>query len=94
VRQALADCWDLDETIQDLALATLSRYILGHEFSETVAAQTDGSIDEELTRACRDDLTSFGVTAKRFFISDFAKAKVIAIAGEAAARVVPEEDEE
>ena len=94
VRQALADSWDHDDTIEDLALATLSRYVLGHTFDEIISAQTDGSIEEALTKTCRDDLTSFGVTARKFFVSDLARTKVLAISGGGSGMVVAGEEED
>lgn len=91
IRKALADSYDVDDTITEIG---------GLAVVDAVASRTFEEIRENLTTKVKKDITDksrlllapFGVKVKVGLLSDFAKCRVIRIAGDAGANVF-EDDE-
>jgi regulator of protease activity HflC (stomatin/prohibitin superfamily) len=83
VVQALTANWDHDATIGDISLAALARHIAEHRFRDLLEAQAGDGASSHLTKLCHADLSRpYGVNVERFFISDFARARVYAFSGD------------
>jgi regulator of protease activity HflC (stomatin/prohibitin superfamily) len=79
VEKLLTECYDYDETIRDLSLATVKDIITANQLRYI---QTHGKeIDKQLTLTLREQLRRFGVRTIRVTLSDFTKSRTIALWG-------------
>lgn len=87
VVQALTANWDHDATIGDMSLSALARHVAAHTFDELLAAQAEDGSTDALTKICHADLSrKYGVDVERFFVSDFARARIYAVSGDSLLR--------
>lgn len=75
IEKALAETWDLDETIIDISQVGLRNVIVSNTLSE-VNGNRKG-IDKQLTQELNEQLKEFGINVIRVSIADFAKCLVI-----------------
>jgi regulator of protease activity HflC (stomatin/prohibitin superfamily) len=81
IRAALADTWDVEETMGDIAMTAVVECIGRHDYPG-LAAGIAGSIELELTRAVRRRLRRYGIQVFRCALTDFAQARVFRVVGE------------
>jgi len=71
----LTECYDYEDTIRDLALATVKSVIVQHDIDRL---RTESKkIDQELTKDLRNQLRRFGVKTIRVTLSDLAPCRVV-----------------
>jgi regulator of protease activity HflC (stomatin/prohibitin superfamily) len=64
----LTECYDYEDTIKDLALASIKKIIVDNDYA--VIRQKPHEIDKKLTLQLRNDLKRFGIKTVRFTLSD------------------------
>lgn len=72
--RALSEVLNIDETIEDISLATIKSFIIGKSIKGL--AEEFVSIDRELTLSIRKKLTPFGVKLLNAYLSDCTPAQV------------------
>lgn len=75
IEKALAETWDLDETIVDISQVGLRNVIVSKTISQINNNRKE--IDQQLTTELREQLKEFGINVIRVSIADFAKCLVI-----------------
>lgn len=71
----LTKTYDYEDTIRDLALATIKTVVIGRSMEALRANSAD--MDRELTRTLRSELRRFGVRTIRVTLSDIAPCRVL-----------------
>ena len=79
VEKLLTECYDYEDTIQDLALAAIKRVIMSHSLKYLQENHTD--TDKELTVALRKELNRFGIKTIRVTLSDLSPCKMVGLWG-------------
>jgi len=79
VEKLLTECYDYEDTIQDLALAAIKKVITSHSLEYLQKNHID--TDKELTLTLRKELNRFGIRTIRVTLSDLAPCKMIGIWG-------------
>lgn len=74
---ALAEQWDLNETIRDLSLAAIKDVIC--ESSWAIAHSNRKKLDRDLTKNLRQSLSDYGIKVLNVSLTDFAKTNVYTI---------------
>jgi len=74
----LTDCYDHEETIQDMSLTIVRQVISDNEF-EFISSSLD--IDAELTDQISKELQQFGIKTIKCSLSDFTRCRVHAMLG-------------
>ena len=80
VRKALAETWDVDDTVGDLAQRSVLAAVCGRSF-ETLREELTGCVAAEIKASCKKDLRQFGVLVKDAFLSDFAEVTAYRVIG-------------
>lgn len=76
VEKLLTECFDYEDTIQDIALATIKTVVVQHD-QQFILEHSD-DLDKELTKVLREQLRRFGIKTIRCTLSDFAPCRVLA----------------
>lgn len=92
VLKACTEVHDLDEAIQDLALAAIKHVLWPKSLSEIFAAGEE--IDEELRKSLRSNLRNFGVEIRNVFLSDVSTCTVLKHIGSAESVAVLSQEED
>lgn len=74
---ALAEQWDLNETIRDLAMAAVRDSVCSLTFKEI--SEHRKNIDDTLTKKCKDILDPYGVAILSASLTDFTKTTVYSV---------------
>jgi len=72
----LTECWDHEETINDLASAAIKKAITTNDYG--FFANSPRESDVSLGQILRKDLKRFGIKTVRFTLTDFTKARIFA----------------
>jgi regulator of protease activity HflC (stomatin/prohibitin superfamily) len=75
VEKLLTECYDYEDTIQDLALAAIKKVVTSHSITDL--QKGNGKVDKELTLELRKDLSRFGVRTVRVTLSDLAPCRMV-----------------
>ncbi len=89
---ALTKQWDLAETVQDLSMAAVCDFITSSDFAWI--NQNRAVVKQQLTEQVVGELGEYGIAVRGAWLTDFAQAKVISIAGGSTYVPVEEEEEE
>lgn len=73
--KALSEVMDIDETIEDISLATIKDFIIGKNVKGL--AQKYKEIDKELTTKLRTKLKYYGIKVLNVYLSDCTPATII-----------------
>lgn len=76
VEKLLTECYDYEDTIQDIALVTIKQVIVQHD--QRFILEHSEDLDKELTKVLREQLRRFGIKTIRCTLSDFAPCRVLA----------------
>ncbi len=79
VEKLLTECDDYDDTIRDIALASIKTVIVQHD--QKFILEHSEKFDKELTKVLKQQLRVFGIKTIRCTLSDFAPCKVFAHLG-------------
>lgn len=89
---ALSSQWDLNETIRDLSMAAIREFVCSNGFKATNRDRS--RMDHLLTSKLQDALRPYGIDVLQASLTDFAKAKVISMAGSGIGAYIDEEEDE
>ena len=81
IEKALCDCWDIEDTITDIALQASVDVVAAHDFAQIRAGISKG-IATAITLKCRALLRPFGIYVEKCGVTDFAQTKVYRLVGE------------
>lgn len=88
---ALAEQWDLSETITDLSMAAVRNVICSSTFDELQENWSD--VDENLKKELHNTLKDYGIGILDARLTDFAKTKVVTLIGGGQGGYYEEEEE-
>lgn len=80
IEKALAETWDVDETIKDSALTAIHRVVSKMTWAELKDAEQQDLLDQKLRAAARKVLEPFGVRVMKMSITDMAPTRVLKLA--------------
>jgi len=80
---ALADSWDIEDTIADVSLRVAARVVTTNNY-EWLRENLTGKAETKLTTGCRSDLRPYGVRVLRVFATDFGRTRSYRIVGDTA----------
>lgn len=92
IKVALAEQWDLSETIQDLSMAAVRETVSDTEFDSLMDNWRD--VDTMLKEQINSTLKEYGVDIMDARITDFAQTKVVTLIGGGGEGYVEEEEED
>jgi regulator of protease activity HflC (stomatin/prohibitin superfamily) len=75
----MADTWNPDQTIRDLAAGALHEACSRSTWDELQAAKNNGVLNKQLRQAMRRRLTPFGVKVLQATLTDFAPCRVLKV---------------
>lgn len=91
VRKALAETWDVDDTVGDVSQKSVLAAVCSRTF-EQLREELSTEVSKEIRAACKRDLRQFGILVKDAFLSDCAVVTAYRVIGEGT--TVPLESEE
>jgi regulator of protease activity HflC (stomatin/prohibitin superfamily) len=94
IAKALALSWDVDDTVQDLALTCILRALIGRKVSDLIQHLKSGGMETKMTKDLQKELRKFGVRVQYCALTDCAVANVLHMTGAGGPAVVEEEEEE
>lgn len=93
IRKALADSYDVDDTITEIGGLAIVDAVTSRTFEE-IREDITTDVKRDITEKSRRLLTQFGVKVRVGLLSDFAKCRVIRIAGDGPSVISDEEEDE
>lgn len=79
VEKLLTECYDYEDTIQDLALTSIKSVITSHSLKTLLLKS--GEVDKELTKTLRSELRPFGVKTIKATLSDLTPCRMLGLWG-------------
>jgi len=79
IEKALVETYDLQDTISDVAQIGVKQVLTVRTFDEVQIDQR--AVDKSLTGCIRRQLSPYGISVRRAFLSDFAISRVFRIVG-------------
>ena len=73
--------WDVETTIADISGGTICSLVLSYNYEELLAAISNGNFGEELTRACQERLSEFGVNVQEAGFMAFTSCRALNLLG-------------
>ena len=92
VRKALAETWDVDDTVGDVAQRSVLAAVCGRSF-EQLREELTGCVAAEIKASCKRDMRQFGILIKDAFLSDCAVVTAYRVIGESGSVLPIESDE-
>jgi regulator of protease activity HflC (stomatin/prohibitin superfamily) len=92
VQTALADNYDINDTIGDIAMSSIVESVTKRELDDLLLHVSNG-VSDEITAACREELSEYGVRVYRTKIVDCSSCLVINTLGADASYITEEEEE-
>jgi regulator of protease activity HflC (stomatin/prohibitin superfamily) len=80
IQKALAETWDIDETIKDSALTAIHRVVARMTWAELKEAEQNGILDKRLRHQARLVLEPYGVRVMKMSVTDLVPARTLKLA--------------
>lgn len=93
VEKALGRSWDVDDTIEDLALTGILETLAGQPLEDLVTDLRSGGLSQTLTLALRKQLRPFGVYVQHAGLTDFSIARAVHLTGGTEGAPIPTEED-
>jgi len=73
--------WDVETTIADISGGTICSLVLSYDYEDLLAAISSGKFSEELTQACQERLSEFGVNVQEAGFMAFTSCRALNLLG-------------
>lgn len=81
VIKALAETWDIDDTVGDVSQKSVLAAVCGRKFDD-LRKELTTKVAQEIKASCKRDLRQFGILVKDAFLSDCAVVTAYRVIGE------------